>query len=90
MAELIFEVVGRSKTEKVTKEGNLETTYKVTMQTLDKKARVILTDAGAALLAKYPLGSNVAVNVGKSDQQNLLSEEDLEKELKKTKEEADS
>jgi hypothetical protein len=85
----VFEVVGRSKTEKVTKEGNLEITYKITMQTPDKKHKLILTDASAALLIRYPLQSDVPVNIGKSDQQTLLSEKDLEKELAKAKEEAD-
>lgn len=89
MADLLFVVVGRSKTEKVTKEGNLEITYRVTMQTADKKHRLSLTDASSELLAKYPLRSDVLVCIGKSDQQNLLPEEDLKKNLEEAKEEAD-
>jgi hypothetical protein len=90
MPDLIFEVVGRSKSEKVTKEGNVETTYKVMMQTADKKHKFSLTDASPALLAKYPLQSDVPVSVGKSNQLNLVSEEQLKKELEKAEEEEEA
>lgn len=85
MPDLVFEVVGRNKSEKITKEGNLETTFKVTLQTSDKKHKLTITDASPALLAKYPLRSDVPVKIGKSDQLNLLSEEQLKKEIDKAK-----
>jgi len=89
VTDLMFEVVGRSKTEKLTKEGNLETKFRVVLETSDKKHKLTITDANASLLAKYPLRSDVPVKIGKSDQVTLLSEEDLKKEIDKAAEASD-
>lgn len=86
MSDLLFLVVGRSKTEKITKEGNRETTFKVTLQTEDKKHKLTLMDADPVLLVKYPLQSNVPVNIGKSDQSNLVTEGQLKAEIEKAEE----
>lgn len=90
MVDVVFEVVGRSKTEKRTKEGKLETTYRVILKSSNGAFKLELMDANPSLLTKYPLDGDVPVRIGKTDQQNLLSEEDLRNHLKKNEEKADS
>lgn len=82
MSDLVFNVVGRAKTERVTKEGNRETVYRVSLKSTNGKCKLTLTDKDAGLLVRYPLDSSVPVNIGKSDQ-TTLTDEQVEREVEK-------
>jgi hypothetical protein len=82
VSDLVFGVVGRAKTERVTKEGNHETVYRVSLKSTGGKCRLTLTDNDAGLLIRYPLNSAVPVNIGKSDQ-TTLTDDQIEEEVEK-------
>jgi len=71
--DLVFEVVGRAKTEKLNK-GKREIVYRVSLKSTDGSHRVILTDKNPDFIQKYPFGSTVSVKVGKDPQTILLEE----------------
>jgi hypothetical protein len=71
--DMVFEVVGRAKTEKVNK-GKREITYRVSFKSNDGHHRLVLTDNSSAILEKYPFGSIVNVNVGQDPQTKLPEE----------------
>lgn len=71
--DVVFEVVGRAKTEKLNK-GKHEIVFRVSLKSTDGSHRLILTDKNPDFIQKYPFGSTVSVKVGK-DPQTILSEE---------------
>ena len=75
MTKMLFLVVGRAKTERVTKEGNRETVFRVSLKSENGKCKLTLADNDSGLLVQYPLGSEVHVDVGKSNQRVLTLEE---------------
>ena len=86
MTEVLFLVVGNSKTERITKEGHREVLYRVSLKSEDGKLKLSVVDASSELLVRYPIRSEVHVDIGKSSQ-STLSEEELEKEIEKAAEE---
>ena len=85
MTEVLFFVVGRAKTERVTKEGNRETVFKVSLKSENGKCKLTLADNDSGLLVQYPLGSGVNVDIGKSNQR-VLTPEELSEEIHKAEE----
>lgn len=69
-SEMPFEVVSRSKSERIVK-GNRQVIYKVTLKSTDGMHRLILSDKDSALIEKYPLDTIVAVKIGNSPQTTL-------------------
>jgi hypothetical protein len=84
MPDLVFEVVGRSKTERV-KKGGREVVFKVSLESLDGKCKLSLTDKDSKIIQQYPLESKVPVKVGVSNQRTL-TEAQVEKEVRKAAE----
>lgn len=82
MTEVLFLVVGRAKTERVTKEGNRETVFKVSLKSENGKCKLTLADNDSNLLVQYPLSSEVHVDIGKSNQR-VLTPEELSEEIHK-------
>jgi hypothetical protein len=82
LTEVLFLVVGRAKTERVTKEGNRETVFRVSLKSENGKCRLTLADNDSGLLVQYPLGSKVDVDIGKSNQR-VLTPEELSEEIRK-------
>ena len=74
MADTLFEVVARSKTEKTVK-GKKQTIYKVSLKSSDGMYSLVLSDTDPALIERYPLDSEVNVKIGKSPQTNLTASE---------------
>jgi hypothetical protein len=68
---IIFEVVGRSKTEKLDRKGNKTTIYKVILKSVDAMNRLELSDTNSTIIEKYPLKSDIAVKIGNNPQTNL-------------------
>jgi hypothetical protein len=71
--DLLFEVVGRSKSEKMTKEGKREVTFKVSLKGsgLNGKFKLSISDSDPALLQKYPFGGEVPVQLEACSQTTL-------------------
>jgi hypothetical protein len=67
----VFEVVGRSKSEKMTKEGQLEIAFKVSLKSTNAKHKLTITDANPSLLSMYPLGGEVLIKIGVCNQTTL-------------------
>jgi hypothetical protein len=67
---ILFEVVGRSKTEQV-KQGQHKIIYRVSLKSRDGAHRHIITSTDSALLQQYPFGSIVSMNIGPNPQTNL-------------------
>ena len=86
MTEVLFLVVGNSKTERITKEGHREVLYRVSLKSKNGKLKLSVVDASSELLVRYPIRSEVMVDIGKSTQ-STLSNEELEKEIEKAAEE---
>jgi len=84
MLDLVFEVVGRSKTERV-KKGSREVVFKVSLESMDGKCKLSLTDKDSRIIQQYPLESRVPVKVGVSNQRTL-TEAQVEKEVRKAAE----
>lgn len=82
--ELPFEVIGRSKSEKVDKDGHLVTTFKVVLQCKDAQNtfRLQISSGESVLLQRYPMHSEVSVELGAANQQTL-TDADAEREAKK-------
>jgi len=80
LTEVMFEVVGRSKSEKMTKEGQLEVAFKVTLKSTNAKHKLTITDANPTLLSMYPLGGEVLVKLGVCNQTTL--EKNLKQAIK--------
>jgi propanediol dehydratase small subunit len=81
MADVIFDVVGRSKTEKITKEGNRETVFKVSLKSTNGKMKLSISSGDSGLLQEFPLNSAVPVKIGTSNQKTL-SDVQIKQELK--------
>jgi len=86
LTEVLFLVVGNSKTERITKEGHREVLYRVSLKSKNGKLKLSVVDASSELLVRYPIRSEVMVDIGKSTQ-STLSNEELEKEIEKAAEE---
>ena len=71
---IIFEVVGRSKTEKLDRKGNKTTIYKVILKSVDGMNKLELSDHSSAIVERYPLKSTIAVKIGNNPQTNLTTE----------------
>jgi hypothetical protein len=71
---IIFEVVGRSKTEKLDRKGNKTTIYKILLKSVDAMNRLELSDTNSTIIEKYPLKSTIAVKIGNNPQTNLITE----------------
>lgn len=71
MVDVVFDVVGRSKTERITREGNREVVYRVSLKSSDGKNRLTLTDNNPELIQKYPLNGDVPVKIGACSQVTL-------------------
>ena len=84
MLDLVFEVVGRSKTERV-KKGGREVVFKVSLKSIDGKCKLSLADKDSRIIQAYPLESKVPVKVGVSNQRTL-TEAQVEKEVRKAAE----
>ena len=69
--DVVFDVVGRSKTEKITKEGNRETVYKVSLKSPDSKMKLSIASNDPSLIQEFPLNSDVPVKIGASTQKTL-------------------
>ena len=68
---IIFEVVGRSKTEKLDRKGNKATIYKVILKSVDGMNKLELSSNDSGIVEKYPLKSTLAVKIGNNPQTNL-------------------
>ena len=68
---ILFEVVGRSKIEKLDRRGNKATIYKVLLKSVDGMNKLELSDNNSAIVEKYPLKSTLAVKIGNNPQTNL-------------------
>ena len=79
--DVVFEVVGRTKDERMTQKGR-KVTFKVALKSRDGKHKLQLTDADPALLQKYPLTGSVPVTVG------VCNQTTLDKKMEKAVEEA--
>jgi len=86
LTEVLFDVVGRAKTERVNKKGNHETIFRVSLKSDNGKHRLTLTDNNPIILSTYPLGSEVPVTIGKSSQ-TTFSGKELEKAVEEDAEE---
>lgn len=75
MTEVLFLVVGNSKTERITKEGHREVLYRVSLKSEDGKLKLSVVDASSELLVRYPIRSQVPIGIGKSNQRVLTPEE---------------
>lgn len=65
-----FEVVGRSKTEKIVKRKR-KVIYRISLKSVDNRDTHVLTDEDSALISKYPFGSIVSITVGHNPQTTL-------------------
>ena len=70
MADVVFEVVGRAKTEKLSK-GKRTILYRVSLKSVDGADRLSLTDQNPDFLQLYPFGSAITVKIGNSPQTTL-------------------
>jgi hypothetical protein len=86
MEDVVFDVVGHSKTDKLTKEGHRETTFKVQLKSTDGKMKLSIVDSDAALIQKYPLTGEVPLKIGACTQVTLSQ---IEQNLKDAAEAAD-
>jgi hypothetical protein len=68
--DVVFEVVGRARTEKLNK-GKHEIVYRVSLKSVDGLHRLTLTDKNPEFLQQYPFGSTIGVKVGKNPQTSL-------------------
>jgi len=65
-----FEVVGRSKTERINK-GKREIIFKITLKSTDSLHRLVLASPDSAIIEKYPLDEVFVVKIGKNPQSTL-------------------
>lgn len=65
--DVVFEVVGRAKTEKLNK-GKHEIVYRVSLKSVDGLHRLTLTDKNPEFLQQYPFGSTIGVKIGATPQ----------------------
>jgi flagellar hook assembly protein FlgD len=88
--DLMFEVIGRSKSEKITKEGNRETTFKVSLKSSNGKVKLTISDSEPTLIQKYPLGGEVPVQIDTCSQTTLTDaqEQQVGKDAEKASEDA--
>jgi len=70
MSDVVFEVVGRSKTEKIVK-GKSQVVYKVALKSDNGMHSLVLSDTDSALIALYPMETKVTVKIGRNAQTNL-------------------
>lgn len=70
---MVFEVVGRTKDERMTQKGR-KVTFKIALKSRDGKHKLQLTDVDPVLLQKYPLTGSVPVTVGVCNQTTLNRE----------------
>lgn len=68
--DLVFEVKGRGKSEKL-KKGDIVTEYKVKLVSTDDSAVLTLTGTDPNLIVAYPMSGDVHVKLGKCDQTTL-------------------
>ena len=86
MTNVLFFVIGSSKTERITKEGHHETLYRASLKSEDGKLKLSIVDTSSELLIKYPIRSEVHVNIGRSNQ-STLTDQELEKAVEEDAEE---
>jgi hypothetical protein len=67
---ILFEVVGRSKTEQV-KQGQHKIIYRISLKSKDGHHRHTITDTDSALLQQYPFGSIISIAIGNNPQSTL-------------------
>jgi len=73
LPDAIFEVAGRSKTERV-KKGKREVIYRITLKSEDGRHTLVLTDTDSAIIEQYPFGSAINVSIGPNPQTTLKEE----------------
>jgi hypothetical protein len=86
--DVVFDVVGRSKTDRITKEGNRETVFKVQLKSTNGKMKLSISGSDPSLIQQYPLDSAVPVNIGVCNQKTL-SDLPLGKDLEEAAEALD-
>jgi hypothetical protein len=82
LTEVLFLVVDNSKTERITKKGHREVLYRVSLKSGDGKLKLQVVDASSELLIRYPIRSQVQIDIGKSNQ-SVLTPEELSEEIHK-------
>jgi hypothetical protein len=65
--DVVFEVVGRAKIEKLNK-GKHEIRYRVSLKSTDSFHRLTLIDTKPEFLQQYPFGSTIGVKIGANPQ----------------------
>jgi hypothetical protein len=72
--DLLFEVVGRNKSEKLTKEGKREVIFRISLKGKGPGGgsyKLTISDTDQSLLQKYPFGGEVPVKLSACSQTTL-------------------
>jgi hypothetical protein len=77
--DVVFEVKGHGKSEKV-KKGDVVIEYKVKLVSMDGRCTLTLSDSDRSIVDQYPLSGDVAVKIGKCNQTTLSTGKDEEEE----------